>query len=258
MDTKKYFIAFLDILGFKEIISNIERVNEIITTIEGSTQNIKKGTSGIYPAEEIEFKYQSDSIILYIPYPDDEKEKYKCLRYLIYATQLLQLDSAAKNIWIRGGISFGNLLINTRVVVGDGLLKAYKLEQSAIYPRVLIDNEFISNFNLSSKKNLIDEMRRYNNLGEYQNRTLILKSNEINPENSFSALDEYMFVDYFCGLNTDKQKIKIILNHIKLNLNNNNDPQITKKHLWTKYYLLNELKKSIDINEYYIQTLDEL
>jgi len=81
----------------------------------------------------------SDSILLIAP---DSVEEFITL---LHAVQTIQAKLVLNDIWVRGGISFGEVFFDSRnhLVVGKGLIQAYQLESQAKYPRVIIDTPII-------------------------------------------------------------------------------------------------------------------
>lgn len=63
---------------------------------------------------------------------------------IIFFSALLQLNMWINNLLVRGGISCGNFFSDERMIWGNALLRAYKLEdQIAIYPRIIVAPEIV-------------------------------------------------------------------------------------------------------------------
>ena len=88
----------------------------------------------------------SDSLVV-----ATEKTK-EDLQELVFIIGKIQYELFLKGILIRGGISFGKLYVNKskNVIVGPGLINAYKLESIAKFPRIIIDRKIIPEFFSSS------------------------------------------------------------------------------------------------------------
>jgi hypothetical protein len=70
------------------------------------------------------------------------------LRELCFAVARIQYALAVNGFWLRGGISSGKLSIeqSKNIVAGPALVKAYRLENIAVYPRVIVDPSLILDF----------------------------------------------------------------------------------------------------------------
>lgn len=134
LKTEKY-VAFLDVLGFKEMVYNLDgKLDIYFNTIQSVLSNINEDKP------KIEYQLVSDSIILAC---DLKKEDFIIL---LTAIQTIQAKCTIQNIWIRGAISIGSIYFNreNNIVIGSGLNTAYLLESLAKYPRVIIDPKIIS------------------------------------------------------------------------------------------------------------------
>ncbi len=133
---KKSIVAFIDVLGFSNLI-----FNEKLDKIEVYYNYLLSDFRQFFKAE-FKFTLISDSIVIYCNYNENN------FKQLCYILSIIQGKLLLLKILVRGGISLGNLYVNKQknVIVGDGLIKAYKLESEAIYPRIIIDREFIKIF----------------------------------------------------------------------------------------------------------------
>jgi len=133
-------IAFVDILGFKEITKSLrdnpdfhKRVHYALKQIKYIEEsiNIKSSLNEIY-----EVSVFSDSIAI-----SAEKNK---ISELIWTVGWLQAQLLYVGILTRGGISSGLLHHSKGIMYGEGFISAYRLEQqSAIYPRVVVSNKIL-------------------------------------------------------------------------------------------------------------------
>ena len=122
----------------------------------------------LYKYYDIQIAFISDSLIInYKPKIVDEKENAK-LQLMHSANALIIIVNRIqtyyynclkeKSIFIRGGISNGYCIIDENFAVGEGLIKAYKIESKvADYPRIVLDKEiteqegFVDTINLITK-----------------------------------------------------------------------------------------------------------
>lgn len=77
-------------------------------------------------------------------YPTNEVSQKEYFIFLFAVSSFfntLQCSLFYKGIVIRGGISIGDLFIEGNKIFGPALIRAYKLEKKAIYPRIVVDKE---------------------------------------------------------------------------------------------------------------------
>lgn len=144
-ETKDYYyedrvVAFIDILGFSELVKHSESNNDLINYIlealheMDSMKRLKSEED-----EEIgqcEIAVFSDTIVL--------SYKADFLHLLTFSVIYLQAILLTKGILVRGGISQGKLYHRDNIIFGPALIDAYLLESSsAKYPRVVIDGKLI-------------------------------------------------------------------------------------------------------------------
>lgn len=146
------YLAFIDILGFKEIVKQSEtpqifekiiQAFEHLSFIKGHIKEqideLKKSNELILQVvarwQDAKIHTFSDSIFISIP-----KNEYG-LMVLGEYTSLIYNALFANGFLARGAITKGKIFEDTDVVFGEGLIEAYELEsRAAIYPRILISN----------------------------------------------------------------------------------------------------------------------
>ena len=147
--TSEYIVAYIDLLGVTSKIKDADAQNlsmNILHNLYTHTIGIMKEIA-IDGLRDVEFKIFSDNIIIAKKLSKTTEERQndiKCL--LMYAAHLQELAASDAAGWmLRGGITIGQLYIDDIVVWGQALLKSYSLENNvAIYPRVIIDNDIVS------------------------------------------------------------------------------------------------------------------
>lgn len=136
------YIAFLDLLGFKELVKTqtCEQILKIFDEIKSqymiTCDNDKKP---LIDPNEIHFKIMSDSICLYI-----SSQITNSLPVLISLCAYFQLRlwRLEHPILVRGGIVKGDIYANDDIMFGTGLTNAYLLEEkNAKVPRIIITKE---------------------------------------------------------------------------------------------------------------------
>jgi len=206
---KKQIVAFIDVLGFSNIVysGNDEALKDYFSyVIEEFAGDRKK--------YKFEYILISDAIVIYT---DCNKSN---LQQLCIAIGKLQMKLIMRGIVMRGGISFGNLFIDgdKNVIVGSALINAYKLEQEAGYPRVVLDRGFIKEFYDSAK-----DMLNKNN-----NRLLI------DPPHPYEADLPYIYFTRKLALVMQPKKLQIVVDLMAKNLSENRN---AKKYLWLKSHI---------------------
>ncbi|MCA6364069.1 MAG: hypothetical protein IM638_13595 [Bacteroidetes bacterium] len=136
---EKQYVAFLDVLGFKEMLRKKDTDLRFDKYFEVITKTLKKVKSS---KENVRGQLVSDSVIL------ASELSIEGLRELLTAVQTIQCDCARENIWIRGAVTLGDIHFDTElnIVVGNGLSDAYILESQEKYPRVIIDPRIIASY----------------------------------------------------------------------------------------------------------------
>ena len=151
---RSYYIAYFDILGYKAFFENQE--NDILSflhnVIDMASDVINKtSVNRLIFGEHFKIKTFSDNFIIMLEESEDQNE-YECLKSIGYILARLQLRFLEKySILIRGAITKGEAFINNDIVFGEGLIRAVALEESASFPRIIIDGSRFS-------ENVIDDL----------------------------------------------------------------------------------------------------
>jgi hypothetical protein len=168
-------IAFIDILGFKEIVRSSEKdsskieflysvldylksweipENWNLQLVEIEEDAQKRGVENFDIRGKTNTTAFSDSIVVSVKVENNVNEMASTLiANLAYIGAIL----FEKGILFRGGITIGNLIHNEKgTVFGQGLIEAYQLEtNSAKFPRIILSNKLIQklNYPLETKRN---------------------------------------------------------------------------------------------------------
>lgn len=165
---KTGIVAFIDILGFKEIVKKSERNPRLLKTIYQSLGFLKKrelpdkwnlqlveieedaqkrNLSDFDIADRTFSSAFSDSIVVSVIVDDNNinASLSTLLANLAYVGSKFIMDG----ILIRGGITIGKIIHNeTGIVFGQGLIDAYHLEsRAAKYPRIILSDKLIAKLN---------------------------------------------------------------------------------------------------------------
>lgn len=150
MKNVKSVVAFIDLLGAKELIQNDpENSLEIIHSCYEYAKNEIKDK---YPSELNfpQINIFSDNIVLSLPLYDMEnnnsdKDLMNIMSVIVYSS-IIQYYFWVNRLLVRGAISFGSFFSDELMVWGQGLVNSYQLESSiAIFPRIIIDPQYDNN-----------------------------------------------------------------------------------------------------------------
>lgn len=137
-----YCVAFIDILGFKEMTNSSEKIIKFGQILNDSIDIMKNFEfkeevfSNFKKIENIINLQASDS--LFFIFPKDFPNIYLVIRRLC----ILQFTLALKGIYTRGAISSGSMYIdkNNSVYFGEAWNKAVVTEKNAVYPRIILES----------------------------------------------------------------------------------------------------------------------
>lgn len=147
-DEKNYLVAYFDVLGTKErakkdidsTISGLELINHLLT-------------KEVFNSKNVIVKSFSDNFLVAIE-DDNGIKNFETLTKIICIIAYLCFKN--NGTLIRGSITRGKMIINDQIVLGEALIRAYKIEEEvAVYPRIVIDKTLINCVNVSlSNRNL--------------------------------------------------------------------------------------------------------
>lgn len=191
IDTEPRIVAFMDILGFKDIIdeydsdqySNIlkELHDALELAIESSIEKMIDPKTKTDISKYLEYRMFSDCICISMPYIEfgnDFHIQFHSLSVILRSYQFLMMQ---KGFYIRGGISMGSFFADKNMIFSGGLVNAYKLEQSAIYPIIVIDNKIL--------------IRLKNNFKEFTKNLFFAETVLISKETEKIFLNPFEFLD---------------------------------------------------------------
>lgn len=155
----KYYIAFLDLLGFKNIINNktCHDIFTIFLNIRNPVKQVQIFQNGRWHSlideetvQKINIKIISDSIIFYVPATEKDALCTLITTCTWFQVKMIQLQEP---VLLRGGIVYGDMLALGDVTYGPGLTNAYLMEDIiAKYPRIILEESLIERaFNETSK-----------------------------------------------------------------------------------------------------------
>ncbi len=138
---RQRWLAYMDILGYRDLITvavERRRIRRVILSLQrslewavGSVQHL--GT--LHIARDVEAKVVADTI--YITTAPTTPGGERVLRMTSWMALLL----ATNGLFTRGAIVRGGHFDDGQVLFSPALVEGYKMEQTAVYPRVLIPDE---------------------------------------------------------------------------------------------------------------------
>ena len=173
-DYEDRIVAFVDILGFKDLVDSSKDDVKVL-------RNITSALSTLYEwiwqweADGVDssfaFTQFSDSVVLSAL--ADTQDSFEMLLQLMLGI----VDIAYSNgIIVRGGISRGKLIHDREMVVGPAMVDAYLLENTiAKYPRIVISEELKNEFEV----NLQEYVDSQPNLSEIPAFNKIFKQDDV-------------------------------------------------------------------------------
>lgn len=182
INLEDHYVAFLDILGYKNFIlgktfdEELEFLINIRDAFYESIEIIEKEKNYQNELSELKFKTFSDNIVLALPKTMISTESFLYFTKLIRTLSNLMVTKFG--LFLRGGVASGNYFQNGDISFGSALVNSYLLENEAKYPRVIFQKEIVEEF---LKKDC--ENSRFSRLIE------IILSNDSNKYNSKSLYE---------------------------------------------------------------------
>lgn len=135
---RRSIVTFIDILGFKQMVHNSapDRIGTVLSILAAASQD--ETTSGDHLAGQSRTVRFSDSIVRVCPIDSDNRlgALFKELIELAY----IQAELASEGVFLRGGVTIGQVYYNENQIFGPAMIRAYELETDyANYPRIVID-----------------------------------------------------------------------------------------------------------------------
>jgi hypothetical protein len=203
-------VAILDILGITQKINksvdDLEKQSELFRLFRQRIVKIKKIIGLAFQQYDFKISTFADSIVISAKLDSESQRQFMRAIYLIQIALLRQGE------FVRGGIAVGGMHHFEDVYFGKAYLDAHILEcENAIYPRVIIDDNFINQL-LSTESDIM----RY-----------LLDIDKLFKKD----IDGFYYVDYIRAIEQDEigSVKQIVQNNISLNKNNR---KIKQKMNW--------------------------
>ncbi len=157
---KDYYIAYFDILGYKNYFENhSDKVNEFQSMIHNSIHQANKLIdevnhsliAGNYGNIQINMKIFSDCFLLCMETTDMPIEPVRILAFLQTIADIQLYFVNEYGLFVRGGIVMGQISFNDDYVFGKGVIDAVTKEGEAKYPRIVVDKKLVEKINICSQ-----------------------------------------------------------------------------------------------------------
>lgn len=144
---KEYYIAYFDLLGYKGFFQNhpnevenfLQIIYEAISLTKSYIQEVNISPVGAELGKlSIGTKVFSDNILLCLETTTTDIEYPRFLAFLTIVADIQRTFILKYGLFLRGGITIGKLSFNEDFVFGQGLIDAVELEETAIYPRIIM------------------------------------------------------------------------------------------------------------------------
>lgn len=211
------YVAFLDILGFKETLKNLEH-DDAIKYIKDFASLVYNKFSKVEPNRKVKGYIFSDSIILYTT--DIKNESLLALINLI--RDICRDEFEVNKVLLRGGLARGPFdkvpaseleALEKGLIVGKAFVDAYILESSAKVLGITISNDVktdMSRYTMYSN---------FNNILSYVDIDFLFKNNNLRDfiKMAFNSnwLPHYYNTLYFATKNERNNKVEELFHKIK-------------------------------------------
>ena len=162
MEFSEYYVAYFDVLGYKEAFKKSEDVSaKLVKSIESSILLMRAILSIVNtpPDEpidknpEIEYKIFSDNILICYKKTADSLSAIPLVYFLRLIASIQRVFFEGTQLIVRGGITKGPLYLTKDLVGGKALIDAVELENTAVYPRIVVDDCILDELNSFKMQN---------------------------------------------------------------------------------------------------------
>ncbi|MDR6957254.1 hypothetical protein J2W43_001230 [Pseudomonas brassicacearum] len=144
-------VCFFDILGWKSHIDKAGTDPTQLTRLAFLPRILSSGfVKSLSTGSNNKVTSFSDCAVLSIPYDENEVAKF------VQGLCSIFVGGAINGFFVRAGVTVGNLYHDDQLVFGPALNKAYFLESTGKYPRIILDRD-IEEFQHLSGVNVRDE-----------------------------------------------------------------------------------------------------
>jgi hypothetical protein len=140
------YVAFLDILGFRELITNLEKDETKLPFVRDLLRNIHnpdpENFKNILPNSGLRAQSISDAVAMSADMTPDG------LAHMFMAVERLAQKLLKEGFFLRGAIVKGRVFHDPEMVFGEGVVRAHRYESTvARYPRIMLPREIVADVN---------------------------------------------------------------------------------------------------------------
>ena len=146
---REAIVTFIDILGFKNMLSNLDAngIYEVLNQfhLQHNKNSLSNHTTEHEKTYETEVYFFSDSVVR-IKYTDYEDMWLNTASDEVITLAVMQFELFKRGILIRGGCTKGMIYSNTssNILFGPALAEAYKIESEfSVYPRIVVSESVL-------------------------------------------------------------------------------------------------------------------
>jgi hypothetical protein len=140
---RERYCAFLDILGFRELVEELKDGKLDFKFIQLMLQDIHNPPAQLNRLARSDFKAQSISDAVAISAPVNASG----LLDIITAAERMTIDMLLRGYFVRGAVVRGRLYHDDQMVFGEALIHAYQLESQIVrYPRIMLTRPVADDF----------------------------------------------------------------------------------------------------------------
>ena len=156
---QKRAVAFLDVLGFRQKLTDFEKEAEVNKSRLSSEDDESAGkymsqkTNDFINAFKVAISSLDKSKYRYYLFSDNicissiEETTAADLQDLLLVITKLFFEFAQRGYFLRGGIDYGLFIDEETIAIGNPLAVAYELEtKKAVYPRIVLSQRLIDEF----------------------------------------------------------------------------------------------------------------
>jgi hypothetical protein len=242
---KDCYVAFLDILGFKNLLQNenCDAIKQIFDTIIDFEPHQLVKNRGAH--NDVCYYIMSDSIVAYIN--SQNEDAFITLTEVCLQIQV-KLLLCNPPVLLRGAIVKGPLFCEGKVIFGEGLSKAFILESTlAKYPRIIFTGE-TRNVALQNTGNLY--VFDYNQMFYKKDDDMLYYINYLNTFDYIPSLKAKSVSEVIKFNNKYFEKLS---NFIELILETETNPSIREKYTWLNNKVLIEIEHMPEVKKYFAQ-----
>lgn len=215
-------VAFIDILGFANIIKNSVNSTESLQNIASAISYIHTYFKQINREDDdrsiLQLSQFSDSIVISVAMKHS-REMLNIFKHL----KTIQINLIEKGILLRGGIVKGKLIHTSDLLIGPGMINAYNLESKcALHPRIVIDPRVLYQFARIDGKKQTERLKDFD-----YDKSFATEADGISFIDYFNDVDKYLqglkVHQYF------EQLCSVVAKHL-----DSDDISIRVKYLWMR------------------------